>query len=231
MCGRFSQYSDTRLFAGLMGLEPPVAEHAAGGRPRYNVAPQTPVWTFHRLGQERSASADLVRWGYKPAWAHDRPDLPMVINARMEDIATKPYYRELWREGRRVIVPADGWFEWPVLGGNKVPHFITRRDGPCFFAGLSSWWPGDAPLPFGHGVVIITAKADGELTTVHDRRPLVLSAEDALTWLDPLSSPEQAGVLMEERLVPASAFVWWPVSPAVGNPRNDGVSLIRNHMK
>jgi putative SOS response-associated peptidase YedK len=44
----------------------------------------------------------------------------------------------MWKSNR-VIVPADGWYEWVKKEGAKQPYFITPIDGePLHFAGLSS---------------------------------------------------------------------------------------------
>ncbi|BDB29509.1 SOS response-associated peptidase family protein (plasmid) [Cupriavidus sp. P-10] len=105
MCGRFARYSDIALLAGLMGLDAPVAEHALG-RARYNIAPSTQVWTFHRLGADRGPRADQIRWGYRPVWAHDNPKPPTVPNADPLGLPTKRYYADMWRNGCRVIALA-----------------------------------------------------------------------------------------------------------------------------
>jgi putative SOS response-associated peptidase YedK len=44
----------------------------------------------------------------------------MAISARIERAATGRYFRHMWREGR-VIVPADGWYEWTGEEGRKQP--------------------------------------------------------------------------------------------------------------
>lgn len=226
MCGRIAQYSDLRLFSTALGWEGIVAEHAAGARARYNVAPRTLVWTMHRLGHDAQPSCDAIRWSYKPDWASGRPDVPRVINARMEKVASSPFYRPLWKQGKRAIVPADGWYEWPVVDGEKRPQFITRKDGPNFFAALACYPPTSPDEPDGE-VVIITLDADGGLVDVHDRRPAVLSEDDARLWLSPHLQPDAAFELLRTQSLKADAFHWWEVGKAVGNVKNEGPQLAR----
>ncbi|MGO8861581.1 MAG: SOS response-associated peptidase family protein [Acidimicrobiales bacterium] len=61
--------------------------------------------------------------------------------ARAETVASKPSFRSAF-EARRIIVPADGFYEWHALGGGrKQPHYFARADGaPLALAGLAEWW-------------------------------------------------------------------------------------------
>ncbi len=222
MCGRITQFSDLRLFAAAMGWDTTVAEHVADLKPRYNVAPQTPVWTFHQLHPDAMPRCEALTWGYKPHWARDDKARKMVINARIESVPTNGYYRALWSGRKRVVVPADGWYEWPVIEGVKRPQFISRREGPCFFAGLADI---HGQQPAG-GLVIITSDADGGLVDVHDRRPVALTEADARVWVDPALAPDGAEELLRTGMLPAEAFQWWGVSKEVGNVRNQGPHLV-----
>ncbi|HAS1047128.1 TPA: hypothetical protein I3782_004625, partial [Enterobacter cloacae] len=78
----------------------------------------------------------------------------------------------------------------------------------------------------GEGFVIVTAAADKGLIDIHDRRPLVLTPDAAREWLRESLSGDEAGRTAKQGAVPAEAFTWHPVSPAVGNVRNQGASLI-----
>ena len=78
-------------------------------RPRYNVPPtaQVPIVVSAPAGRQlRSA-----RWGFIPGWWTKETPPPRTFNARMEDAAEKPLWRDAWRAGR-CLLPARGWFEW-----------------------------------------------------------------------------------------------------------------------
>ena len=65
-----------------------------------------------------------------------------MINARAEGIESKNAYRKAFKS-RRCIIPADGFYEWVKVPGqkNKQPVFLTRTDGePIAFAGLWEQW-------------------------------------------------------------------------------------------
>ena len=65
-----------------------------------------------------------------------------MINARAETIAEKNAYKHAFKK-RRCIIPADGFYEWKKVPGQKAkqPYFIQRADGePLAFAGLWEVW-------------------------------------------------------------------------------------------
>src|SRR5690606_18879954 len=111
----------------------------------------------------------------------------------------------LWREGR-CIVPADGWYEWQGEGIRAQPFRIRLpQDAPLFMAAMMH-----APSKEGQPdeLVIITAQLGFGLLDSDDERPVVLTAEDACTWLDAAISGEAAYRLAMELLLPAPAFQW-----------------------
>ena len=48
------------------------------------------------------------------------------INARSETVEEKPIFREAYLENR-CLIPADGWFEWQLIEGQKYPHHIYSK--------------------------------------------------------------------------------------------------------
>jgi putative SOS response-associated peptidase YedK len=191
---------------------------------RYNVAPSTRVEVIRQV--KGGLSVDRVKWGWSPLWAKGkRPD---PINARAETVVTGKFFKGLW-PGGRALAPANGWFEWipdPADPKRKQPFYITSADGaPLYFAALAEVHQNIEPDE-RDGFVIITAAADQGLIDLHDRKPLVLTAEVAGEWLDPATSPERAVSIVETACRPAEDFRWFPVGKAVGNVRNQGPLLI-----
>jgi putative SOS response-associated peptidase YedK len=60
---------------------------------------------------------------------------------------------------------------------------------------------------------------------IHDRRPVVLQAEDAALWMDPALTPQQAIELARHAAVPSDAFEWHKVSKAVNRAGVDGPDI------
>ena len=108
MCGRFARRSTREVLADWFGVD---LEDTPTFAPSYNVAPQS-VQPVVRLGRD-SAKPEfaLMRWGLVPFWAGDAKIGYSTINARAEEAATKPAFREALRK-RRCLVPADAFYEW-----------------------------------------------------------------------------------------------------------------------
>ncbi|HFZ8996698.1 TPA: SOS response-associated peptidase [Citrobacter freundii] len=220
MCGRFAQSLSREEYLARFASKRERAfawDHQPIGR--YNVAPGTRVLLLSE--QEKQLRLDPVLWGYAPGWW----DKPPLINARVETAATSRMFKPLWQHGRAVCF-ADGWFEWKREGDKKQPFFIHRADGqPLFMAAI-----GSKPFERGdeaEGFLIVTAAADKGLVDIHDRRPLVLSAQAANAWLREDISAKEAQEIAAEGAVPAEDFIWHPVTRAVGNVKNQGAELIQ----
>ncbi|MDO9216705.1 MAG: SOS response-associated peptidase family protein [Lacisediminimonas sp.] len=193
------------------------------GPPAYNKPPGTQVLLLHRL-PEGACHVDRLNWGYRPHWATTK-SIPPAINARIEKAASGRFFAPLWRAGR-VIVPADGWYEWTGKPGHKQPWYIRlESDSPMFLAAIAGF-RADRDPDRGCGLAIVTESADAGMVDVHDRRPVVFSAEDALLWLDTGLAAEQAEQLARSRSRPAQDFVWYPVGKRVNRAGNEGPDLI-----
>ena len=97
--------------------------------PTFNAAPQIvqPVVRLNRDSGNREVA--LMRWGLVPFWAKDAKIAYTTINARAEEAAAKPAYREALKK-RRCLVLADAFYEWQAIGKKlKKPHAIALRSG------------------------------------------------------------------------------------------------------
>lgn len=223
MCGRITQHQKPAVYVNALGLPIAVTAQAAERQPSYNTSPGTTPWLIHAM-DHAGPVIDTVRWGYRPKWAAEK-GIPLAINARIEKAATGRYFRHMWLHGR-VLVPANGWYEWTGKAGNKQPWYICSQNGaPLFLAAITSTRP-DRENPEGSGFVIVTAAADAGMVDVHDRRPVVLSPEDAQLWLDPELPAEQAEQLARSMTLPADDFIWYPVSRDVNRAGSSAPHLI-----
>jgi putative SOS response-associated peptidase YedK len=137
MCGRFVSSSPPDELAKYFDVEA-VAESVL--EPSFNVAPSQDVYVVVETGGLRRL--DTFHWGLVPFWAKDPSTGNKMINARVESIAGKSAYRRSFQK-RRCIIPADGFYEWKKVPGQKAkqPYFIHRVDGePMAFAGLWEVW-------------------------------------------------------------------------------------------
>ena len=210
MCGRYTLKTPADRLARSFGWTGPAPDIA----PSYNIAPAREVLAFGGGVEERWM--ELLRWGLVPSWAKEPK--PGPINARAETVVEKPMFRGPFRK-RRVLIPADGYYEWMKTGGRKQPYYFTLEDGePFAFAGISETWRGSGTEELKTCAIITTAP--NELAaTVHDRMPVILDQESYDSWLDPESETDE--LLARLTAYPAEKMRARPVSTHVNRPAND----------
>jgi putative SOS response-associated peptidase YedK len=222
MCGRFSSSRDVSALLKRLGSTWGAQRPAAA---RYNFAPTQPVLA---IVNDDARTARELRWGLIPSSAPS-PDAVKLstFNARVETIATAPTYR-LATRAMRCLVLADGFYEWRKnADGSKTPFWIHRVDREPFpFAGLwAEWRSRDAQTRIA-SCTLITAPANAFMAPIHSRMPIALTDDAARAWLTPGEIDARAAL---DILVPAEHEREWvmdPVSPRVGNVRNDDPDLI-----
>lgn len=235
MCGRYSQSKDPATLAEEFDAVD--ATDGAWPGPDHNVAPTTTVvGVVDRHPRDADGTPDparlerslrAMRWGLVPAWADDPSVGNRMINARADTLATKPAFRRA-AQGRRCLLPADGWFEWRKDdAGTKTPFFMTLPGGRSLaLAGLwETWRPkgsDDSPLI---STTVVTTDARGPLREIHHRMPLVLPAERWADWLDP-DTTDVADLLAPPPDELLAALELRPVSTKVNNVKNHGPELV-----
>ncbi|BAM91449.1 conserved hypothetical protein [Bradyrhizobium oligotrophicum S58] len=217
MCGRFVITSPPAALRQIFGYE-----EQPNFPPRHNIAPTQPIPVI-LLDQEKRRFR-LMRWGFMPAWVKDPRNFTLLINARSETVREKPAFKNAIRR-RRVLVPADGYYEWQVIDGRKRPFFIHRSDrAPLGFAALAETWMG----PNGEEVdtvALLTAAASGDLATLHHRVPVTIRPDDFSLWLDCRS--DDADEVMRLLVGPREGeFAWYEVSTRVNAVANDDDQLL-----
>jgi putative SOS response-associated peptidase YedK len=221
MCGRFARRSTREVLADWFGVD---LEDTPAFAPSYNVAPQS-VQPVMRLGRD-SARPEfaLMRWGLVPFWAKDAKIGYTTINARAEEAASKPAFREALRK-RRCLIPADAFYEWERSDPkNKQAFAIGLKSGePYAFAGLWEYWRPKQGEPL-ESFSILTTDANEIVEPIHNRMPVILARKDYGRWLEP-SAQERLPIDLL-RPFPAEETVAWPVSNRVGNVRNDDADLL-----
>ena len=181
-----------------------------------------PVVRYDTKAGERSL--DMLRWGLVPFWAKDINVGFANINAKAEGIETKPAFREAFQR-RRCLVPVDGFYEWKKTGTSKQPYAIALADQRLMaLAGLWENWRSPAG-EWVRSFAIITTTPNELCAELHNRMPVVLKPETWTVWLGEESADASA---LNALLVPypSEEMRCWPVSPRVGNVKNNDPSLI-----
>ena len=209
MCGRYSRARDAQTYiAPLFGEES--FRHVQFFR-SWNIAPGSVQPVFYREGPK------AARWGFVPIFADTRR--PMLASCRLDD-KNAATWKTMWRT-TRVVVPADGWYEWIVENGKRQPYFVRpMNDRPLYLAALTSYAPDEEPQE-ADGFVVVTARAGTGIVDKQSHRPVVLNASHALRWLDPKTSYSAAGKMVNESITSSPTFRWVRVSVGVNSVGND----------
>ncbi len=227
MCGR---YATSRTSAALLNdFEARLGELFEDTGADYNVAPtkRAPIIVGRNTDGDFHRELVTAKWGLVPSWAKDASIGNRLINARSETVAQKPSFRSAFAK-RRAIIPVDGYYEWyqPVgAEGEKAPAkqpFFLSDPAGLALAGLYEFWKDPAEqwlLTF----TILTTSAEGADSMIHDRAPLLVSAEQTDRWLAAEPWPT---ALTELRAATPGVVTAWPVSTAVNNVRNNGPQLV-----
>ncbi|GAA0291268.1 SOS response-associated peptidase [Kineococcus aurantiacus] len=240
MCGRYARSRPDDELVDLFDVGEVVGAPVPAS---YNIAPTQDVRVvLDRAPREDADGAATagptrqlrtVRWGLVPVWAKDARIGNRMVNARVETVTEKPAFKRAAAK-RRLLVPADGYYEWEKREGRaqKVPHFLHAADGGVLaFAGLYELWPDpakaeDDPDRWLWTFTILTTRAGDALGHIHDRTPVVVPDEMRDDWLDPaLTDLDLVRQVLDA--LPEPRLVSHEVSTAVNSPRHDDPDLVQ----
>ncbi len=198
-------------------------------RPDYNIAPGRELISLIANPKSGRIRAGLMNWTYVPfARKTKEGDRPFtLINARAETLDSKPSFADSFRK-RPCLVPVEGFFEWQKKDGDKLPyHFRPTDDGLLYLAGLYTKMPDSLLTPEMNpfGFLIITTEANELMRPIHDRMPVLLTPEQANTWLDITRSPEERKALLAP--APAQALLRFRVDARVNSAKAEGPDCIK----
>jgi putative SOS response-associated peptidase YedK len=238
MCGRFALYTPPTRAARFLDAVLGEGLTDDAWDPSWNVPPTEDIVGARTIQGRHSPHPDgsearvlePFRWGLVPSWAKDLSTSNRNFNARAETVTSKPSFRSAF-DSRRLLVPADGFYEWQKRGSKRQPYFFERTDGELMaFAGLWERWrasDGPEPGPWVLSCTIITTGASSDIEDVHDRMPVILEPDVFEAWLDPHAHGSPA---LEALLAPAppGTLRRHEVGTAVGNVTNNGPELIKD---
>jgi putative SOS response-associated peptidase YedK len=219
MCGRFTLHAPAAQIEEAFHLpDNSVLEL----RPRYNIAPSQdiPIIRDTDTGHEMA----MARWGLIPSWSKESKSKYSTINARIESVAEKPTYRTPFKR-QRCLIPADGFYEWKVVNGHKIPHHIRMRDSRIFaFAGLWDRWEGDDETLDSCSIIVMPSNE--VMKPIHERMPAIVAPAVYDWWLDVRITDKQE-IMQYLTSAPSSQLIAYPVSTRVNSPKNNDERCIQ----
>lgn len=227
MCGRFSlsqsktdleKRFDVKFYNTNLGDEVTL--------PNYNVAPtqNMPIIT-----NEDPFFFNIYRWGLISPWTKDSRIGTKLINARAESLSETASFKTLIYS-RRCLIPMDGFYEWKVNRGHKIPYRIITTNQKIFsVAGLWNGWKNPANQQIIYSFTIITIQANELVETIHSRMPSILYAEEEKLWLDNKLTKLDAMQLLQQ--YPSDQMDIFKVSPRVNSVYSNDIDLLKpvNH--
>jgi putative SOS response-associated peptidase YedK len=219
MCGRYRLGRGREAFLKYFGAD----EDDFDWSPRFNIAPTQQVPTIRQNAREPKRVVSTMRWGLIPFWAKDASIGSKMINGRSETAASKPPFREPFKQ-RRCLIPADGFYEWKKLANGKQPYCFQLIDEAVFaFAGIWDRWKNSDGRVI-ESCSILTTTPNAVTADVHDRMPVILAPDVYDLWLDPGFNNPAA---ISELLTPLDAGLMhkFPVSTRVNVVKNDDPSV------
>lgn len=223
MCGRYVYYSSDEILKQYSVERSKDLQLALEMPDNYNVSPSNLMPVIVRGDQEHML--EMMVWGLIPSWSDSASTGYKLINARRETLLQKPMWKRLLKD-KRCVVPARGFYEWKKVDGHKYPHYITSKTSNVIsFAGLWDAWKDKDGKTTVQSYTIITTAPNKEMSTIHDRMPVILDYQSMDLWLQPI---ELSQSLLDDVLSPApeDSLNLVRVSTEVNNTRNNKQELI-----
>jgi len=213
MCGRYSFAIEDALIWERFGVRVRTAIYKAS----YNCAPSQQLAV---ISEKEPLTLNFFRWGLIPSWARDAAIGNKMINARSETILEKPSFHQAFLN-RRCLVPADSFFEWGKKP-EKTPYRILLKNRDCFaMAGIWEQWKnstGEVIRTFA----ILTTCANQQISTIHDRMPVILHRDDERRWITPQPVADLISML---KPYPSEMMEAYPISTLVNAPQNNSSEI------
>lgn len=176
MCGRFAFVPNYEKLRAQFHLNDMIDIS-----PRYNIAPGSEI-LFLCSPDNSQIKALKLRWGLIPFWTKDKKNVRMLNNARAETIFEKPAFKHAIKSKRGLIV-MSGFYEWRAEHGIKQPFYIKNaRDDYLAVAGI--WDTCQFGEDVIHSCCIVTTGANEMMASIHNRMPVILSAEEQRIWMN-----------------------------------------------
>ncbi|MBP1153782.1 MULTISPECIES: SOS response-associated peptidase [unclassified Paenibacillus] len=221
MCGR---YTLTVTLEELMLHFYSNVSSSVAYQPRFNISPSQMVLAVIHDGHENRIGP--LKWGLLPSWAKD--EKTMMTNARAETLKDKPAFKVPFAR-KRCLIPADSFYEWKQTNEGKQPMRVLLKSEKMFsMAGLYDTWIA----PDGRKVsscTIITTMPNSLVADIHNRMPVILTPQNEAVWLN-REIQDMESLLPLLKPFPTEEMKAYPVSPMVGNAKNDVPECIQEVM-
>ena len=149
-----------------------------------------------------------------------------MANVRSDTALEKSSFRAAMQK-RRCLIPADVFFEWQDVPGQKRrrPHAVALNEGELFaLGGLWEAWRAKESGEWLITCAILTTEPNELLAPIHDRMPVIVKPEDYAKWIAPATTASDVRRLVES--FPSHEMRTWEVSLLVNDPKADDARVM-----
>lgn len=205
MCGRYCLYSSPKTISNDAGIDV-----NSNYKISYNISPGKSILTIFNEEDSKTKTYGYAQWGLKtPQNFH--------INSRIEIVDSAPRFKDAWLK-RRLLLPANGFYEWYQDGLRKQPYYIfSKLHQIVYYAAIEY-----KISPDEKAVVILTTESNKEIRGIHSRMPLIIMNENHENWLDSSMSKNDATELSKNVELESHT-----ISNRINKVINDDSSLIQ----
>lgn len=145
----------------------------------YNASASQQILSVIHNGSEFRAGN--IEWGIPSKTKGTKQEKP-IINIRKENLSDHAMYRESFQR-RRIIIPADGFYEWMNTNQGKQPIRIVLSSNDLFSlaAVYESWETTEGKKS---ACAIVTTESNRIVAPFNNRMPVILKDDDEAIWLD-----------------------------------------------
>lgn len=231
MCGRFNILTDVDTLLTAFEILRERSDFLSY-KPNYNISPspkEQPIdlsddvltrIPMIRLDQHGRKVLRSAIWPLVPVWSRGMIPKYSTANARSETMTTAASYRAAWRNSRRCLIPATGFYEWQATGKDtpKQPWHIRHKDQTIMsLAGLWEQGYTDDGEVY-ESCTIVTTEANELMAKIHNtnrRMPVIVDPGDRDVWL----SKDHDAARQLARAYDDGYLRADPISTRINNPR------------
>ena len=214
MCGRFINISKINKVQKLFDIKN--TNKNDNDIISYNIAPSQKV-NIILINKEISIESSI--WGLS-YFDKKNNQKRQIINSRLETVHEKIIFKESFFK-KRCLVPVNGYYEWKIINGDKIPYFIHLSSlQTMFFAGI--WKFFDKKKFLYKTFSILTKNSNDIISDVHHRMPVIFDLNEGINYImnDQFTLKYNFVSKMEDNLE------YFPVSKFVNSPTNNSIKCI-----
>ncbi len=157
-------------------------------------------------------------FGFLPDWANSYKDGKTNYNCRSETILEKPTWKKSFIKAQRCLVPATAFYETD-RATKKRYKFTVKNEPELFFAGIFNDWTDNETGEIFKTFAIITCAANGVVSTVWERMPVILNAYAQQVWMNTESSIDECALLLQS--YPSELMELQEAAPLIRKKKSD----------